>query len=553
MPGLPPLHNTQNTRWLKQNHPALYRQIQELTWVADGLSERERETIDELLYIGAGTISNLHKTLALPWVQDSITETEYDFIYYLKGLGYDNPEAATAVITMQFLETLEADDVLTIRGMAASDDNGLLSIILDHPALQNGITDADTTLVTAVSLINDADEIRRMLNPGYAAVETLSAGTELTPHLKISIVRTGSQARPETAPFVRDAVEFAERTMQQPLPVSHVIVVLNDYTVPPGLDFVGTNHGYAFGYKPEYEQEQDAYGKHNFQSGITHEVAHYFWRGNEDWIDEGLANVAEYVYGFAKGISPGLLKPRRNNCEAHDLEMLSEWNPGKGDPQFHCNYYLGEMLFLDLLENLRQERFNEKLREFYRLSLEENEAGNSPGIAEVRQVFREQADIVEKHWSGKLNAPENRPYDEMAGITSHYLIEWEQYPIYERGTVKLQGKLLGGAVFQDVDLKNPLLGSLYRPNFTISAASEHGFIGSILPGSEWVLEPEDAEAHIHHYYPATNTFVLEFRFPQVLGNPSDYAVIVWGFQDDRRIPLIGRSVDVLGYARIRAE
>ena len=480
---------------------------------------------------------------------------EHDAIKLLQWLNYDNPDAAAAVIGMPFLETLEADDVLAIRGMEYSDDHGLLSVILEHPTLRNGITDTDTTLVTAVSSINDADEIRRMLNPGYATIETVSSGTERTPHLKISTVRTGSPARPETAPFVRDAVEFAERTMQQPLPVSHVIVVLNDYAVTSG--FAGTNYGYAFSYKPEQEheqeQEQDGYGKHRFQAGIIHEVAHYFWHGNEDWIDEGLANAAEYVYGFAKGISPGLLKTRRKNCKAHDLEMLSEWNHGKGDPQFHCNYYLGEMLFLDLLENLGQERFNEKLREFYRLSLKENEAGNSPGIEAVRQVFQEQAVIVEKHWAGKLNAPENRPYDAMASITSHDLIEWEQYPIYERGTVKLQGKLLGGAVFQDVDLKNPLLGSLYRPNFTISAASEHEFIGSILPGSEWVLEPEDAEAHIHHYYPATNTFVLEFRFPQVLGNPSDYAVIVWGFQDDRRIPLIRRSVDVLGYARIRAE
>ena len=53
-------------RWLQSVHPALYRQVQELTWVKDGLSERERETLDELLYMGVGEISNLESVLALP-------------------------------------------------------------------------------------------------------------------------------------------------------------------------------------------------------------------------------------------------------------------------------------------------------------------------------------------------------------------------------------------------------------------------------------------------------------------------------------------------------
>ena len=39
----------------------------------DGLSEMERDAIDELLYIGAGDVPNLETTLRLPWVQDAIS------------------------------------------------------------------------------------------------------------------------------------------------------------------------------------------------------------------------------------------------------------------------------------------------------------------------------------------------------------------------------------------------------------------------------------------------------------------------------------------------
>ena len=39
---------------------------------------------------------------------------------------------------------------------------------------------------------------------------------------------------------------------------------------------------------------QDTFEGRVLQQGLAHEVAHYYWRGNEDWIDEGLANTIEY-------------------------------------------------------------------------------------------------------------------------------------------------------------------------------------------------------------------------------------------------------------------
>ena len=315
----------------------MYRQIQELRWVKNGVSETERETIDELLYLGVSDIANLRVALRLPWVQDGITETEYDGIHWLRALGYENEkaagaiivmpwirdgiteterdairwlfgvaywnaEAAAAIIAMPFLESLEYDDVLAIRGMRSLAQDGRLSALIEHPTFQDGITDAQTTLVTATATLQDSAEISRMLSPRYAAIEAVSGETELTPHLKISIVRTGTQPQPWTADTIRDAVEFAEQTMGQPLPVGHVIVVLNDNAVTGS--FAGTNHGYAIGYLPEYEQAQDAYDEYKFQAGLIHEVAHYFWSGNEDWIDEGIANTIEYMHGVENGISP---------------------------------------------------------------------------------------------------------------------------------------------------------------------------------------------------------------------------------------------------------
>ncbi len=584
-------HNTQNMRWLEGAHPALYRQIQGFPWAQDGLSEREAKTIDELLYIGVGNISNLRACLNLAWVQDDISETEYGAIYRLQALAYENEDAAASIIAMPwyqdsitdteqnairwlhglayndkdaaatvigmpFLTTLEYDDVLAIWGMHSLAHDDLLAALMDTPAWQSGFTDAQTTLVAAAGTLNDRQEVTRMMNPGYADIETLSRGTELTPDLKISIVRTGSKSQPWTAEGVRSAIEFAERTMQLPLPVSHVITVLNEKAFTE--NFVGTNFGFAFGYDPEDEQPRDTFDGHYFQSGLVHEVAHYYWRVNEDWIDEGVASTFEYMYGAETGLSPGLLEvTSRENCTVHDLQTLTGLNPDKQEDfdQFHCNYYLGQSLFLELLESLGDDEFRKGLHELYRLSQIAEDANETPGIAEVRQAFHNQAETVEKHWSGKLNAPENRPFDEGVDRTGHDLIQWDQYPTYDGDSVTFRGTLLGDAVLSNETLRDATEGNTYQ-NFTLSLADEYEFLGIILPPVSderyWTLD-DPGDTNAIEYGLEDRSFTIKFRLRQGLKNPQDYVVIVWGYPDATRTPYIGDNIDILGYARIRTE
>ena len=318
--------------------------------------------------------------------------------------------------------------------------------------------------------------------------------------------------------------------MQLPLPVGHVIILLNDKAGNKG--YGGTNHGFAFDFKPDREQEQTVYGRHNFQSGIVHETAHYFWRLDPNWVDEGVANMFEYIYGIEKEVDSWLLeKPQREKCEAHDLEMLTEWNPGVEEfERFLCNYYLGQSLFLELLENLGTEEFIQRLRELYRLSLEAKETDRTPSIAEVRRAFHDQADIVEKHWSGKLNAPENRPYDPELS-QSHDLIQWDQYPTYDGEFVTFSGSLLGDAV-----LSSSTIGEAEKDgyqNFHLYPMDTFEFGGNIYP-ADWgpnMRHPGDTTAL--EYRLEGRTFTVRFRFPQKLGDPSDYIVDVW---DSKTVP-----------------
>ena len=520
-------------------------------WVQDGLSTAERETIDELIYLGVGEIDNLKATVDLPWVQDAISEVEHQVIDRLSALGNSHPDVTAQLIAMPFLESPDSADVHAIRAIAKLGRRNSLSALVESSVYQDGLTEGGTVLVAAVgALAKDVDEVRRALGPGVAAIETVDAKTDLTPELKISVVRTDSQPRPGTVEAVIEGVSFVEGVMGLPLPVDHVIVVLNDKAVTGG--YAGTNYGFAVGYLPKYEQPQDLSTWRRFQRGLVHEIAHYYWTGNESWVDEGLADTIEYMHGVQSGLSRWELQNRRQDCEVHDLEMLSELDPDSSTPQYRCSYFLGHALFRDLFDGLSDAEFGGKLQSLYLLSLEEREARMDLGIAGVRRIFDDQSDIIDRHWSGALNAPEHRPFDEGVDRRSHDLVQWTKRPTYDGHLVILEGKLLDDAVLANL---NPRDGG-YQ-NFTMSAADAHDFVGSILPnlsGSSWTLDdPGDAVAHTYVIDARNKTFAVKFTFPKELGDPADYVVLVWGFQDGSSPRTPRDKPDVLAYARIRVD
>ena len=501
-----------------------------------------------------------HQIQALPWARDGINETEGDAIKWLSFLARDSEGAAAKIVTMPFMQSLEFDDVLAIHGLSiAARYKGAnhLSAIMDHPTVQGGITDELTTLVAAAATSWEPEETRRMLNPSYADIEVQTAGTELSPHLKISVVRYGTPRVTGTIRDLKFAVELLEGLMQTPLPSSHIILVFNDLAVSKGAG--AQNQIFALASHVDNEQPVIyASGKGMLHSFGIHEIAHHYFDGNhmEYWLSEAGPTIFEYVYRLGDKerheAPPRMLQINpRGACEAHDLKRLEEMNVHQQhDPiQFSCNHYLGFEFFRELLETMGKEEFFAGVRDLYRLSLVTRESGGRSGIAEVRKAFHGQAEIVEKHWSGRLNAPENRLWDEDLILTSHDLIRWDQHPTYDGDSVTLKGTLLGDAVLSGETIAQARRDG-YR-NFHLYRIVDSKFMGNInppgwtggthFPGDNIALE----------YRLEGRNFIVRFRFPAALGNPTDYFVDVWGFRNKSRTPIIWPDRDRLGYARIR--
>ena len=206
--------------------PAVAEQMLEASWVQDGVTEAESEAMQYIHRTARRAPALAQRMLGISWMQGGLTKAESQAIDYAELIYRYDEDFALAMLNMPFLRTLEFDDhlaVMAIHRLSRSHDDGRLETLKEHPTLEGGITDELTTLVAAAGTIREADEVERMLDPGYARIEVFTGQTELTPELKISIVRTHSEPRPETMPELVRIAELLESTMQVPLPKPHMI------------------------------------------------------------------------------------------------------------------------------------------------------------------------------------------------------------------------------------------------------------------------------------------------------------------------------------------
>ena len=375
-------HNTVNMRWLSVSHPDLYAVLEAKSWVMDGLSDVEKSALDYLLFL-------------------AVRE-------------WSTADAATRVADMPFLDEVDQADYLTLRGLNRAAAVGMVYDIIDHATLSGGIEDSERVLVMGVSAMADSAKITSRLSSGYSNVETRTYSTARTGTLSVTVVRTSADRQSYVANHVAASVEDVEDVMDAPLPVSYVVLFMDKDLVVPGAD--GVNYGYAISYNPDRETASGTRDSDILKSGIVHEVAHYFWRGSQGWVDEGLASAFQFVLGTGFGISEDLLRWERRGCDIPNLRSLVEAYPiSLVSPQGICDYYLGQRLFLDLRDSLGDADFNAGLRRLYasvkecHLAFGGEECGT---VDQVRVAFPDSGEIIDLHWGAVAVGPSGDEGDE---------------------------------------------------------------------------------------------------------------------------------------------
>lgn len=359
-----------NMRWARQNSPELAQRLEGKGWVQDGLSRYEYETVSHLLFMAVG----------------------------------GSAQAAERIAAMPFLEQADAVDATATASLwrIARHDRKMLDEVLDHPNLRGGITEQ---WARVVSVLDSAaryqpEELTKLLDTTAVRLERSAVETPLAGTVHLSIIRT-RENRSSAIQTLAEAVKLAEATMNRPFPKGHVALV---FTNAVNASNSGINTGSHIAVRETFDDTGDEISKERLASVIGHEIAHHYWSGNDNWIDEGIAEIAGLT--LRQRMTGKEVNASNPPCATHDTigELVKE-----RVPQGHqCSYTLGERMFLELRRHAGTTAFNETIGRLY-------DRSNPPGrmttsgkrltVDDIAELFAETPEaqrIIDRWYKGGI-------------------------------------------------------------------------------------------------------------------------------------------------------
>ena len=379
-------------RWMNNMKSAeVASSVVPLSWMQDGIDDVEARAIEYLSYMANKDTEVGLAVVSLDWVQDGIGGLEAQAIEEVSRISYQNTEAALRIVSMPFIEAIEPPDMSALASLRqlAGFRPEIFERIMAHPTIRDGITNDWAQVVATLDGVARTSPglINVLLDPSKVSLERRAITLPLAGDVVLSIIRT-DQGAARSMDLLEHAVRSAEGYMDAPLPTSYVGLL---YENAVSGSNAGTNFGTHIAVLPEYDVDDGSHEAESAGGHVAHEVAHYYWGGNEHWVDEGASDfMAAAVERARTGRPIGVTNPP---CAyARTIAELESLGISRVDVEFDCNYSLGERLFVDLRRTLGDERFRQAFRALYLASELEDDAddrrGTSVGIEHVREAFR---------------------------------------------------------------------------------------------------------------------------------------------------------------------
>ena len=360
-----------------------------LGWVQDGIDDVEVKTIEDVSYIAYENAEVASAVVSLSWVQDSVNGAEAALIEDFGSIAGNDAGAVLQIVGMPFIETIEPPDIsamASLRQLAAFKPETFVRV-MSHAALLDGISNDIAPIVATLNGVagTNPDLIDVLLDSSKVLLERRAITLPLSGDVILFIIRTAPGVA-RSMDVLEHSVRSAEEYMGAPLPTNYV-GLLYENAVPES--FAGANFGTHIAILPKFDVDDGTTDAEFAGSNIAHEVAHYYWSGNANWVDEGAAEfMASIVERDRTGRSIGATNSpcphARNIVELESLKITQD------SIEFGCNYSLGERLFLDLNRTLGDTQFRQGFRELYISSADDTDDDGSAsiGIGHVREAFR---------------------------------------------------------------------------------------------------------------------------------------------------------------------
>ncbi len=421
---------------------ALAEELVALPWLVDGVTQSEAGIVSDLYYIARYDVALAERLIARPWLTDGMDQIERTIVERLKRIAKENAELAKAIagkswladevsndtaravnslsyiededtalakmiVNMPFLDTLEPTDAAALEALSWLAHTEILALreVLAHPTLKDGITDEWAPVVALMDSVNEAAPafLRPLLDPEHVTVERRAVTLPHSGSADLNIIRTGTGSS-RSMDLLEHSVNSVEKFMGIALPSNHVTLLFGTAV----LGYAGgTNYGAYFVMLPKYDVDDGNDAADYAGHLMAHEVAHYYWRGNPNWLDEGLAELLASIAESERIESPVTIE--YTYCPAGDnIALLERLDAAGVTYDYRCNYALGGQFFLELYSSLGDAIFRQGLRNLYLASLIEDYAdefdGSPVGIRQIQDAFQSDyaaiAPVIDKWYHG---------------------------------------------------------------------------------------------------------------------------------------------------------
>ena len=360
--------------------------IQELSWVSDGVTGFEVGMVDWLVWTAIDYGEVFDRVVLMAWLRDGVTEQEIQVLKHLFYLAVSDANSALWLCGQPFLETVEYADAPAVESLArvyytSPEQAALIQGLL---LTTGGVTDdwAPVLAMTWPVAQFSPHLLERLYDPAVVDIYTKRVNLRPGEETLMAVVRIEPGAG-QTLELMESIVKEVEGLMGRPLPLDYVGVLFAD-AVAPGT--IGINYGTGMVIEPRLDIPEFGEETEKLHIVLAHEVAHYWWNRNENWIDEGMAEfLAAASYGHPDGRDYPFL---RSPCaQARSLSEL----PPEPRESILCDYSLGQRMFFSLYRVLGEEEFYESARRLYDQSRADmahrSLEGTPSGATEVREAF----------------------------------------------------------------------------------------------------------------------------------------------------------------------
>ena len=379
-----------------QGDPAAAESLLGSTWLADGVTRGEEQTIRDLSGPYRLDRYGLSALNTKPWFKDGFSKEELTLIGYLISIANRDADAAAALVTMPFLESVEIRDYLALDSLndIARQDASDFRELMSHPKIKDGITDEDTKIVAVLGGATYEYAPRSaevLLAETGVYIEERLIELPHTGETLLAIIRVQDKDTPTMDNF-EHAVGTIERFMGEPFPINYLALLFYDMQPKGAYD--------SYTHVLMHPDRDLVDGPYWHAGVIAHEVAHWYWRNNGDrfqyqhWIVEGGADFLRIISQHERVGRP--LEPIGRPCRYFDnISELEKANPGRSNPASECENSLGQGLLLDLYFALGDETFRLAYRTLYLRHLQDDQTDGCGGprlnICRLETAFKDGA------------------------------------------------------------------------------------------------------------------------------------------------------------------